>query len=40
MSSVTDAVMLKQTMVHIPYQQGVLQHLRAEVTGAGRVIDV
>ena len=40
MSSVTDAVMLKQTMVHIPCQQWVLQHLRAEVTGAGHVIDV
>ena len=40
MSSVTEAVMLKQTMVHIPCQQWVLQHLRAEVTGAGRVIDV
>ena len=42
-ASVTDAVMLKQTMVHIPCQQRVSQSVttsEAEVTGAGHVIDV
>ena len=41
-ASVTDAVMLKQTMVHIPCQQRVqsVTTSEAEVTGAGHVIDV